>query len=81
MARAFLTKTMSAVGPNSDIDMWCEEEHVDLADFAILVGNFNTKGKFVDGDFDFNGRIEIKDFVKFREVFNLDLRMVYGRCL
>ncbi len=54
-------------GPAGDFN---DDGVVDLADWDIMVGNFNTKGKFVDGDFDFNGRIEIKDFVKFRDVFN-----------
>ncbi len=44
---------------------------VDVADFEILAGNFSLQGVgFEEGDMDFNRRIDLKDFVKFVEVFN-----------
>ncbi len=46
------------------------DEVVDMADFNIMVSNFNTAGAFADGDFNFNGQIELSDFAKFRTVFN-----------
>ncbi len=45
---------------------------VDLADFAILADHMFTQGLDVsqaDGDIDFNFRIDLVDFVLFREVF------------
>ncbi len=46
------------------------DEVVDIADYEIMVSNFNSLGSFEDGDFDFNGRINLKDFVAFVEAFN-----------
>ncbi len=47
-----------------------EDETIDLADFNIMVGNFNTGGRmFSDGDMDFNRRVDLADFLAFRTVF------------
>ena len=45
------------------------DEVVDMADFNILVENFNGPGDISQGDTDFNGRINLRDFVTFRSVF------------
>jgi hypothetical protein len=45
------------------------DEVVDIADFTILVEHFNTTGVFANGDIDFNGRIDLRDFIKFRTAF------------
>jgi hypothetical protein len=42
----------------------------DIADYDIMVSNFNTPGGFADGDFDFNGNVNLRDFFKFRAAFN-----------
>jgi hypothetical protein len=37
--------------------------NVDLDDYNILAGNFNTSGNtFSDGDFDYDGTVELDDF-------------------
>lgn len=46
------------------------DDVVNLDDFNIMVGNFNGPGTFAEGDFDFNGRINLEDFVQFREAFH-----------
>ena len=46
------------------------DEIINLADYAILVANMNTEDKeFADGDIDFNGRVNLGDFVTFRREF------------
>jgi hypothetical protein len=45
-------------------------EVVDLADFEILLGNFNTSVDSLEaGDMDFNRRVDLTDFVLFRKAF------------
>ncbi len=47
-----------------------EDGAIDQADFVILASNFNTSGtSFADGDIVFDRRVDLRDFVKFREVF------------
>lgn len=38
----------------------------DVADFNIMLANFNQAGTFAEGDFDFNGQINLLDFVGLR---------------
>jgi hypothetical protein len=46
------------------------DEVVDLADFEILLGNFNTSVDSLEaGDMDFNRRVDLTDFVLFRKAF------------
>lgn len=43
---------------------------IDTQDYSILVSNFNTVDKtFEDGDADFNGVVDLGDFVVFRDIF------------
>ena len=43
---------------------------IDLADFSVLVSNMQTERAFVtDGDIDFNGRVDLRDFIAFRRAF------------
>jgi hypothetical protein len=46
---------------------------VDSADFAIMAANFNqrfsTTESFEKGDFDLNGRVNMKDFIRFRDLY------------
>jgi hypothetical protein len=47
-----------------------EDGTLDLADFSILTGNFNTTNRtFADGDMNFNGRVDLADFLAFRAAF------------
>jgi hypothetical protein len=47
-----------------------EDGVVDQTDFNIMASNFNAPADgYADGDFDFNGRVNLKDFVGFREVY------------
>ena len=47
-----------------------EDGILDLGDFNIMVQNFNTDGRtFADGDMNFNGRVDLADFVAFRLAF------------
>ena len=44
--------------------------NIDLADFAIMVENFNGTGKsFAEGDNNFNRRVDLEDFIQFRDLF------------
>ena len=47
---------------------------VDVADFQIMADNFNGRYPFDEsfsrGDFDLNTRVDMKDFLAFRELFN-----------
>lgn len=47
---------------------------VDGTDFMIMTENFNQKFPFEEsfskGDFDLNTRVNLKDFIRFRELFN-----------
>jgi hypothetical protein len=45
------------------------DDAVNFADFVILSKNFNTKGGYAQGDFDYNGKINLSDFVKFRQAY------------
>jgi len=47
---------------NSDTKM-------NLTDFGILAANFNKPGSFAEGDFDFNGQVNMDDFLGFRRAF------------
>ncbi len=43
---------------------------VDAADFDMILTNFRTSGRtFGEGDMDFNGRIDLHDFLAFAEAF------------
>jgi hypothetical protein len=47
-----------------------EDGSVDFADFTILSTNFNTEvDGLAQGDIDFNKRVNLADFLKFREAF------------
>lgn len=47
---------------------------IDLADYGILLENFNERFKVPEsltkGDVDFNGRVNLADFAEFRAIFN-----------
>lgn len=43
---------------------------MDLADYGILLANFNKPGAFGEGDFDLNGQVNLADFIGFRRSFN-----------
>lgn len=46
------------------------DEKVDFADFTILSANFNTEVDGAEqGDIDFNKKVNLTDFLKFREAF------------
>jgi hypothetical protein len=54
------------VDPSADIN---GDGTVDLNDFAILSGNFNTPGEFSDGDVNFDQMVNMTDFVLWRNLF------------
>ena len=43
---------------------------IDLADFQVLLNNFNTGTTFAEGDATFDGAVDLRDFNSFRESFN-----------
>ena len=44
---------------------------VNMDDFLIMASNFNLRAQtFADGDMDFNRRIDLADFIEFRQLFN-----------
>lgn len=47
---------------------------VDIADFAILAGQFNQPGTFGQGDFDYDGTVGIADFAILASKFNTTLQ-------
>ncbi len=55
--------------PPMDCGDFNGDEVVDQADYEILVANFNTSGGFEAGDCTFDGRVDLKDFLDFREAF------------
>ena len=49
------------------------DRSINIADFAILAGNFNTPASFVGGDFDYDGSVGIGDFSILASKFNTTL--------
>jgi hypothetical protein len=49
------------------------DRSVNIADFSILAGSFNTTGTFSNGDFDFNGVVGLADFALLASKFNTSL--------
>ena len=45
---------------------------VDVADFQILIGNFNTAGTSGQGDLDLDGFVGLADFLRFRTAFEME---------
>jgi hypothetical protein len=59
-----------AFDPNVTPGDFNDDGAIDSLDFDILSANFNTRDKeFADGDMDFNRRVNLADFIAFREVF------------
>ncbi len=46
-----------------------EDGVIDTADFLILAANFDTGRTFAEGDNNFDGRVNLLDFVEFRRLF------------
>ena len=46
------------------------DDVVDASDFAILAENFDTGTSFENGDINFDGRVDLRDFAQFRAIFN-----------
>ncbi len=47
-----------------------EDGAIDLADFQILLDNFNQPGGSSKGDTNFSFTVDLKDFINFRDAFN-----------
>lgn len=43
---------------------------VNIDDFNVLTSNFGSGDEFAEGDLDFSGRTDLRDFVAFREIFS-----------
>ena len=70
---AFLAEGGSILGPPGDPGDFNMDGVVDTADFQIMADNFNgqypREESYSKGDFDLNTRVDLKDFLAFREVF------------
>ena len=66
----------NAPAADTPVDFWLlrgdanRDRRVDAADVQILRARLNQSGTFSQGDFNYNGRIEIRDFVLLARRFN-----------
>jgi hypothetical protein len=58
--------TLELVSQVGDFNL---DSKVDLTDFGILRDNMLTGDRYTQGDIDFNGAVDLRDFVKFKGVF------------
>jgi hypothetical protein len=49
---------------------------IDQADFAILAQNFNSEGGSQQGDVDYSGTVDLRDFVQFRDLYGTEAEAV-----
>jgi hypothetical protein len=70
---AYLAEGGSILGPPGLPGDFNQDGAVDQADFLIMSENFNQRfdvqEAYFRGDFDLNTRVDLRDFVQFREVF------------
>ena len=52
------------------------DDQINLADYEILLANYNQPGTPNDGDLNFSGAIDFADFVRFRTLFEAEASKV-----